>query len=109
MCECILKYRTVVTETGTGKDKPLILTPETLLVKVRKIAAGKICHVVKPLGNLTTLTDVADVPRPEKRTNPAHPSWWPSKRTNVEHRPVEQVTVCVFSMLIHDISERHDA
>jgi hypothetical protein len=70
----------------------LILAPETLLVKVGKIAAGKICHVVKPLGNLTTLADVTDVPRPEKRTNFAYPFWRPSKRTNVEHRPIEQVT-----------------
>src|ERR1700679_1980734 len=105
----ILKYRTVVAETGASKDKPLILAPETLFVKVGKIAAGKICHVVKPLGNLTTLADVTDVPRPEKRTNPAHPFWRPSKRTNVEHRPIEQVSVCVFSVVIHDISERHDA
>ena len=75
--------------------------PETLLLKPSKVSRREVGHVVKPFGKISQSPNTSNVTLPKKRAKPLTFLWNPSNRANVQHRPVKQVAIRVFPMLVH--------
>ncbi len=101
LSERILEQSAVVLEIGMLGTKTGELIPEPLLPEPSKVSRRESGHIVKPLGELTQCPNTSNVTLPKQRAKPLASVWQPSNRANVQHGPVEEVTVCVFSMLVH--------
>src|SRR5207248_179256 len=76
-------------------EHPLIILPETSLVEVCEVEYRKQGQIVKPLRDgACTSHSPRPVPPAEKVQAFSPTLTYPRERSDIEHRPVEQITVC---------------